>query len=59
MPETCGDGLRDQWTLEAFHSWQLTKRFQFVPNLQILHHPALNPGEDTIWLGGLRMRLQF
>lgn len=57
--KTYGDGLRDQWTLEAFQMWQLTKRIQVIPSIQIIQNPAVNPNKDTIAVFGLRGRWVF
>lgn len=55
-PETYGEGLSDQWTLEVFQSWQVTKRIKVIPSVQVLQNPASNPDEATILVVGLRAR---
>jgi len=52
-----GPGLDDQLTLEVFYRFQITQQFALTPNVQYLKNPALNPGEDSLWVFGLRARL--
>ncbi len=52
-----GPGLDDQYGMEVFYRWQLTKEIAITPNIQFLKDPALNPDEDNMWLFGLRARL--
>ena len=59
MADTFGEGLSDQWTFEAWQMWQLTKRIQVIPSVQILQDPALNPDEYNIVVFGLRGRWVF
>lgn len=49
-------GLDDQTTLETYLRWQVTPSLAISPNIQILRNPALNAGDSTIVLGGLRVR---
>ena len=51
-----GRGLDDQYTLEAFYRWQLTKKFAFTADYQFLKDPALNPDEDSIHVWSFRGR---
>jgi len=57
--ETYGSGLRDEYTLEMLYRIQLLKRFSVTPDVQVLIHPALNPGSDILAVFGLRARLVF
>jgi porin len=50
-------GLDDQLTLEVFYRFQITQQFALTPNIQYLKNPALNPGDDSLWVFGLRARL--
>ena len=47
----------DQVTTEAFYRFNLTKNLAITPNIQLLIDPANNPGQDEIWIAGLRVRL--
>ena len=51
-----GRGLDDQYTLELFYRWQLTKKFAFTADYQFLKDPALNPDEDSIHVWSFRGR---
>ncbi len=52
-----GSGLKDQYTIEVFYRWQLTREFALTPNIQFVENPALNFEDDELWLFGLRGRL--
>ena len=54
-----GSGLDDQYALEMYYRIQVTKELAITPSVQLLIHPALNPQEDTTWVGGARMRFAF
>jgi porin len=54
-----GADLDDQYAAEVYYRWQLADEIAITPSVQLLINPALNPGKDTIWVGGLRMRLAF
>jgi len=51
--------LSDQWTAEIFYRLQLSQNLQLTPSLQFLKDPALNPEHSSIWIAGLRMRLNL
>ncbi len=51
------DALGDQYTAELFYRLQLSQNLAITPNVQLLIDPALNPDEDHVWIGGIRMRL--
>ncbi len=57
--ESFGAGLDDQYSLELFYRWQLTRELAITPDLQLLINPALNPDQNSIWVFGLRARLAF
>ena len=52
-----GDDLNDQYSIEGYYRWQMTKELAITPDVQLLINPALNPDEDTIWVFGLRARV--
>ena len=54
--ETWGPGLDDQFTVELFYRWQISKAFAITPDLQYFKNPAMNPEADSIWVFGLRIR---
>jgi len=52
-----GPGLNDQYVLEAYYRYQLSKEIALTPDLQFMKDPALNPTEDSLWVLGLRLRV--
>lgn len=52
-----GDGLDDQYAMEVYYRWQLSREISITPDVQLLIDPALNPEEDNIWVIGLRTRI--
>ncbi len=48
---------RDQITSEVFYRFQITRHFAITPSLQLLHNPIINSEDDTIWVAGLRFRI--
>lgn len=54
---TFGPGLGDQFAAELFYRWQLTREFALTPDAQLIFNPALNPGAEVQFIGGLRARL--
>lgn len=55
-PESFGND-DDQYALELFYRLQLTREIALTPNVQLIVDPALNPDDDSIWVGGIRGRL--
>ena len=51
------NSLRDQTTGEIFYRVQLAQNLAVTPSVQVFINPSLNPDEDQIWLGSLRLRL--
>jgi porin len=51
--------LRDQYTSELFYRLQLAENLEVTPSVQLLLDPALNPEDDVVWIGGLRIRLSI
>jgi porin len=54
--DTWGPGLDDQYTVELFFRWQISKEFAVTPDLEYLVNPAHDPDDDAIWVVGLRLR---
>jgi porin len=57
--ELFGTDARDQHTIEAYYRLQLAEHLTITPDVQLLKDPALNPGESSVWVAGLRARLFF
>lgn len=53
------ESLKEQWTAEVFYRLQLSQNLQLTPSIQFLRDPALNPEQSSIWVAGLRMRLNL
>ncbi|MGV7229651.1 MAG: carbohydrate porin [Nitrospirales bacterium] len=49
--------LDDQYTTELFYRLQFSPNFALTPDIQYIHHPALNPEEDHVFAFGIRARL--
>ena len=56
---TWGEGLKDQYTIELFWRWQLGSQLAVTPDLQLLIDPANNPDNSSIWVFGVRGRLNL
>lgn len=54
-----GVNLDDQYSMETYYRLQLTRELAITPSVQLLIDPALNPDQDSIWVGGVRARLAF
>jgi Carbohydrate-selective porin, OprB family len=54
---TFGSGLDDQYAVEAFYRWQISREIAFTPSVEFFKDPALNPEEDKIWMIGARLRI--
>lgn len=52
-------GSKDQWTMELFYRYQLTRRLAFTPDVQWIKNPTLNPDESSIWYFGMRGRISL
>lgn len=50
------EGADDQYTMELFWRYQLTKEVAVTPSVQYIKDPALNPEKDSLWVFGLRLR---
>ena len=51
--------LRDQYVMEAFYRVQITPHTNLTPDLQLIFDPSENTAEETIVVGGMRLRTQF
>jgi len=51
--------LRDEYTIELLYRLNLLQRFTITPDVQVLFHPALNPGTDIVGVFGLQAWLVF
>jgi porin len=47
----------NQTAIDAFYRVQLTPQIQFGPTLGIVFDPVDNPDKDTVYVGGLRLRV--
>jgi porin len=56
-PAAVGPGLDEQYAVEAFYRWQISREIALTPSLQFLKNPALNKDEDQIWVFGVRLRV--
>jgi porin len=57
--ELFGADARDQYTVEAYYRLQLAEHLTITPDVQLIKDPALNPGDDSVWVAGLRARFAF
>ena len=48
-----------QATLEAFYRFSISPGFQITPSVQFIDNPLLNPGQSSVTVLGLRMRMVF
>ena len=48
-----------QATLEAFYRFSISPGFQITPSVQFIDNPLLNPGQSSVTVLGLRMRVVF
>ena len=51
---TFGPGLDDETVVESSYKFQLSKNFSLTPDVQVIFNPANNPGENSVWVFGLR-----
>lgn len=57
--EPSNDILRNQYATEVFYRWQMGQHIAITPSIQWLKNPALAPEQDSIWIGGLRFRIEM
>ena len=51
--------LDDQGTIDAYYRVQMTPEIQVGPTLQVIFDPVRNPDEDTVYVWGIRTRIEF
>ncbi|MDN3643046.1 carbohydrate porin [Lutimonas halocynthiae] len=56
---TFSEGLDNQFTAEIFYRLQVSKHFVITPDIQYLINPALNPDESSIFVWGVRGRINL
>jgi porin len=54
-----GSDLDPQYTAEVFYRFQLSQHLAITPDVQLIVDPLLNPGEDSIYIAGVRARLSL
>lgn len=54
-----GPGLGDQFAVEAFLRIQLANQVAITPDIQFIVNPALNPDASSLWLFGVRGRVNL
>lgn len=54
-----GVNLDPQYTGEIFYRFQLSQHLAITPDLQIIVDPVLNPGESSVIVAGVRVRLSL
>jgi len=52
-------GLDNQYTAEVFYRLQVAQNLAITLDIHLIIDSALNPDEDQIWLGSLRLRFSF
>jgi len=57
--ESFGAAAGDQYTAEAYWRFQLATHLSITPDVQIVKDPALDRGQDLVWVLGLRARIFF
>ena len=57
--ETFGETLRDEYVVETSYTWQLSRFVAMTPDLQLLIDPAKNSDVDQVWVGGVRLKVDF
>jgi porin len=56
---TFSEGLSNQITTEIFYRLQVSKHFVITPDIQYLINPALNSDESSIFVWGVRARINL
>jgi porin len=54
-----GTNLDPQYTGEIFYRFQLSQHLAITPDLQIIIDPVLNPSESSVFIAGVRVRLNL
>lgn len=55
--EPTGPVTTNQQVTELFYRFQFSQGIALTPSIQLLIDPANNPGEDKIWVAGIRARI--
>ena len=53
------DSDDDQLTTELFYFVEIMPGLEITPDIQWVRNPALNPGQDHLYIAGLRLRVAF
>ena len=56
---TFAPNLDDQFAIEAFARIQVANQVAITPDIQFIVNPALNPDASSLWLFGVRGRLNL
>lgn len=59
VSEPANDDLRDEYVVEGFHRFQLTRHTQFSVGMQGIFDPSNAPDDDAIAVLSLRFRIAF
>ena len=51
--------LDEQSTIDAYYRVQVTPEIQVGPTLQVIFDPVRNPDEDTVYVWGIRARIEI
>ena len=54
-----GTNLDPQYSGEIFYRFQLSQHLAITPDLQVIIDPVLNPAESSVFVAGVRLRLNL
>jgi len=52
--ETFGPGLDDETVIETSYEFSISPNLTLLPDAQVIFNPANNPGQNSIWVVGIR-----
>lgn len=52
-------GLRDETLVELFYRIEVVKAVSISPDLQVVFDPSNNPGDDVVFVPGVRLHVKF
>jgi carbohydrate-selective porin OprB len=52
-------GLRDETLVELFYRIEVVKAVSISPDLQVVFDPSNNPGDDVVFVPGIRLHVRF
>ncbi len=52
-------GTRDETILELLYRIQITHTLELTPDLQLILDPADNPGDDEVFIAGIRLTMLY